>query len=72
MVINITVISSLIAFFVRETKGPGAKAKEVADDVNDDKFVILIEQVKTDDEKASKAAEILRTSGAIDVIEKEV
>ena len=72
MVINITVISSLIAFFVREKKGPGAKAKEVAEGVNDDKFVILIEQIKTDDEKASKAAEILRTSGAVDVIEQEV
>jgi len=72
MVINITVVTSLIAFFVREKKGPGTKAKEIVDGVNDDKFVLLIEDVKSDDEKAAKASEILKASGAADVIEKEV
>ncbi len=72
MVINITVISSLIAFFVREKKGPGTKAKEIAEGVNDDKFVLLIENAKLDEEKTAKVSEILKTSGAVDVIEKEV
>ncbi len=72
MVINITVVSSLIAFFVREKKGPGAKAKEIVEGVNDDKFVILIENLKSDDEKVTKASEILKSSGAVDVIEKEL
>jgi len=71
MVINITVISSLIAFFVREKKGPGAKAKCVVDGVNDDKFVVLIDKTsKMTDDDSAKISEILRNSGAIDIQER--
>ncbi|OQX97907.1 MAG: hypothetical protein B6I20_11780 [Bacteroidetes bacterium 4572_117] len=70
MVINITVISSLIAFFIRVKKGPGSKAKYVADGINDDKFVVLINKTKTmTDDDSAKISEILRDSGAVDVQE---
>ena len=70
MVINITVLSSLIAFFVREKKGPGSKAKFIADGINDDKFVLLVNRTeKMTDDDSVKIHEILRNSGAIDVQE---
>lgn len=68
MVINVTVISSLFAFFIREKKGPGSKAKFIFDGVNDDKFVVLIDKTKkmTDDDTA-KISDILRNTGAVEV-----
>jgi len=72
MVINITVMSSLTAFFVKEKKGPGTKPKFDFDGVNDDKFVLVVEKTKKmTDEDTGKISDIIRNSGAIDVQEKE-
>ena len=70
MVINITVTSSLIAFFVKEKKGPGTKPKFDMDGVNDDKFVVLIDRTnKMTDDDSAKIAKILKNAGAIEVKE---
>ena len=70
MVINVTVIGSLIAFFVREKKGPGTKPKFDSEDVNDDKFVVFIDKTaKMTDDDSAKISDILRSSGAVDVKE---
>jgi len=72
MVINITVMSSLTAFFVKEKKGPGTKPRFDFDGVNDDKFVLVVEKTKKmTDEDTGKISDIIRNSGAIDVQEKE-
>jgi len=68
MVINITVLSSLIAFFVREKKGPGAKPNFDFDGVNNDKFVLLIENEKLTETDTANISDILRSSGAVDVL----
>ncbi len=73
MVINVTVTGSLIAFFVREKKAPGTKPKFDLVDVNDDKFVVLIDRTaKMTDEDSVKISDILRSSGAVEVLEKEL
>ena len=60
-------------FFIREKKGPGSKAKYVADGVNDDKFVVLIDKTnKMTDDDSAKITEILKNAGAIEVREKEL
>ncbi len=73
MVINITVLSSLFAFFIREKKGLGSKAKCIVDGINDDKFVVLINKTdKMTDDDSTKISDILKNSGAVEVQEKEL
>ncbi len=73
MVINVTVVGSLLAFFIREKKGPGSKAKYVSDGVNDDKFVVLIDKTdKMTVDETNKISDILKNSGAVEVQEKEL
>ncbi len=69
MTINITVVSSLIAFFIREKKGPGAADNQPHLDINDDKFVLVVTKVENE---FSKVTEILKNTGALEIEEKEV
>jgi hypothetical protein len=69
MTINITIVCSLIAFFVREKKGPGAVAKSPHPEINDDKFVVVV-SLKNDNQ--AMISEIFKNTGAIEVEEKEI
>ncbi|MFN8257238.1 MAG: DUF3341 domain-containing protein [Bacteroidales bacterium] len=69
MTINITIVCSLIAFFIREKKGPGAVAKSPHAEINDDKFVVVV-SLKNDN--PALISEIFRNTGAIEVEEKEI
>lgn len=72
MTILVTVLSSLTAFFVRDKKGPGQVAKIYHPDINNDKFVLVVSKTeKMTDEDSSKITNILQSSGAVEVEEKE-
>lgn len=73
MVIDVTIVSSLFAFFIREKKGLGSKAKCIMDGINDDKFVVLINKTdKMTDDDSTKISDILKNTGAVEVLEKEL
>jgi len=69
MTINITIVTSLIAFFIKEKKGPGAVAKSPHLEINDDKFVLVVDLKNLE---STKVAEIMRNAGAIEIEEKEI
>jgi hypothetical protein len=68
MVINITIISTIITFFVSEKKGPGAKPKYDYKGMTDDKYFIIIERTTELDVNALDS--LLKAGGAIEVSEK--
>lgn len=73
MVINITSISVITTFFLREKKGPGAVPYFEYEGISDDRFVIIIDKSKEDD--YTEAETIMNFHGALkvdkmDVIEK--
>jgi len=71
--IFVTVISSLIAFFVRENKGPGKVAKMYHPDITDDKFVLVVTKTeKMTDEDSANIAGIMQGTGAIEIEEEEI
>ena len=71
--IFVTVISSLIAFFVRENKGPGQVAHMYHPDITDDKFVLVVNKTdKMTDADATTITSVMQSTGAIEVEEKEV
>ncbi len=69
MTINITIVCSLIAFFIREKKGPGAVANEPHMDINDDKFVLVVKKI---DSESLRVTEILKNTGAVEVEEIDI
>ena len=69
MTINITIVCSLIAFFIKEKKGPGADAKSPHIDINDDKFVLVVDLKGYE---STKISDILKSSGAVEVEEIEI
>jgi hypothetical protein len=69
MTINVTIVCSLIAFFIKEKKGPGANAKSPHIDINDDKFVVV---VNLKNNESTLVSEILKNTGAIEVEEQEI
>ncbi len=69
MTINITIVSSLIAFFIKEKKGPGADAKSPHLDINDDKFVLVVDLKNNE---ASRISDIMKNTGAVEIEEKEI
>mgnify|MGYP006277952449 CR=1 FL=1 len=73
MTINITALFTIITFFLREKKGPGAVAKVVHQELNDDKFALLLKRKDemTDDE-AAEIERYLMDLGAIEIYQKEV
>jgi GxxExxY protein len=73
MTINITIVSSLIAFFVKEKKGPGQVANMYHPDINDDKFVLVVNKTdKMTDEETSVITGIMQNTGAVEIEEKEI
>ncbi len=68
-----TIVSSLIAFFVRENKGPGQVAKMYHPDITNDKFVLVVNKTKKmTDEDAANITGVLQSTGAIEIEEKEI
>ncbi len=72
-IINITALFTIISFFLREKKGPGAKAEIVSLDLTDDRYAILID--KEEDMTEQEVRDInglLRQTGAIEIMEQEL
>jgi hypothetical protein len=69
MTIFVTILTSLIAFFVREKKGPGAAHNSPHIDINDDKFVLVVDLKGYEPATISG---ILKNTGAIEIEEKDV
>ncbi len=71
--ILVTVISSLIAFFVRENKGPGQVAELYHPEITDDKFVLVVNTTnKMTDEDVVTITNVMQNTGAIEIEEKEI
>lgn len=68
MVINITIASTIVTFFVREKKGPGAVPPYEYEGMTDDKYFIVIE--KSPGLDTDEVNSLLKNGGAIDVTEK--
>ncbi|MCF8368543.1 MAG: DUF3341 domain-containing protein [Bacteroidales bacterium] len=68
MVINITIASTLLTFFLREKKGPGAKPPYEYEGMTDDKYFIVIE--KSSDINQEEINKLLTSGGAISVVEQ--
>ena len=70
MVINITAALTILTFFLREKKDPGAKSDFEYPGINDDKFVIIVEQYEDLDVPGLKS--LMKETGALDVSEQEI
>ena len=68
MVINITIASTIVTFFLREKKGPGAVPAYDLEGMTDDRYYIVIE--KNQELDATAVNDLLKKGGAIDVTEK--
>lgn len=68
MVIFVVVSLTLLTFFLREKKGPGAVPHFEYPGISDDKYVIIID--KTDDMDSASLNNILKKGGAIEVTEQ--
>ncbi|MCB2221728.1 MAG: DUF3341 domain-containing protein [Bacteroidetes bacterium] len=68
MVINITIASTVVTFFITEKKGPGAVPKYEYDGMSDDKYFIIIEKDEQLDTESVNA--LLKAGGAIEITEK--
>jgi hypothetical protein len=67
MVINITILLTVVSFFIREKKGPGAKPSIEYPGISDDKYLIVVDMGPETDGK--KVNELLKQGGAIEVTE---
>ncbi len=66
--IFMVVLGTLLTFFIREKKGPGAKIHFEYPGVTDDKFALLIEKTKDlSEENIIEINQIIKNSGAIKV-----
>lgn len=73
MTINITALFTIISFFLREKKGPGAKYDAVDLRLTDDKFAVLIDREdEMTDKEVNDINDLLKNTGAIEVMQKEV
>ena len=68
MVINITIAFTLISYFVREKKGPGAKPGIEYPGISDDKFLVIID--KSDDVNAKEINDLFKAGGAVEITEQ--
>ncbi len=68
MVINITIALTLVTFFLREKKGPGAKPSIEYPGITDDKYLIVID-VDADTD-VNSVNELLKSGGAVEVTEQ--
>ncbi|MEA1898528.1 MAG: hypothetical protein U9N53_12790, partial [Bacteroidota bacterium] len=65
------VFGTLLTFFIREKKGPGAKIDFEYPGVTDDRFALLIEKTKDlSKENIIEINQIIKNSGAIKVDEQ--
>lgn len=72
MVINITALFTIITFFMRENKGPGAQPKIVHPGATDDKFVLIVDkELNMTPEEIHSAHSLLKENGALEVFEHE-
>jgi len=67
MVIFITVLATIITFFLREKKGPGAIPKYEYEGMCDDKYFIIINKAANLD--VNEVNKLLKAGGAIEVTE---
>jgi hypothetical protein len=68
MVINIATALTIITFFLREKKGPGAKPKLEYPGITDDRFLILVERNKTmSAADIATISKILKQEGALEI-----
>lgn len=71
--INITALLSIVTFFLREKKGPGAKTETIIPDLTDDKYAILIDDAENlGNEKRKEINTVFKETGAIEVLEQEL
>ena len=68
MVIFVTIGSTVVSFFIREKKGPGAVPKYTYEGMSDDKYFIIINKSANVD--ADEVNSLLKAGGAIEVTEK--
>jgi hypothetical protein len=68
MVINITILLTVVSFFLREKKGPGAKPAIEYPGITDDKFLIVVDLAPDTDVKSVN--EVMKKGGAIEVTEQ--
>lgn len=67
-VIFVTIAATIVTFFIREKKGPGAKPEYEYEGMTDDKYFIVIEKTaKLDEEEVNN---LLKSGGAIEVTEQ--
>jgi hypothetical protein len=67
-VIFVTILSTIITFFLREKKGPGAVPLYEYEGMTDDKYFIIVENAPGTDAESVKST--LTAGGAIEVTEK--
>ncbi|MCF8229987.1 MAG: DUF3341 domain-containing protein [Bacteroidales bacterium] len=65
MTINITSAFTIVTFFLREKKGPGAKAHVIDEGLGDDKYAIILDE---EEEKTAQQEEYLKQIGAIRIV----
>jgi hypothetical protein len=70
MLINITAVVTIVTFFLKEKKGPGAVPYFEYPGISDDKFVIIIDGAMNTNEKT--VHELLKNEGAVEVAEMEL
>ncbi len=68
--ILVTVLSSVVTFFVIEKKGPGAKPHFEYPGITDDRFLLLIDQSGMNEDEIKKVSQLMTDSGAIKIDEK--
>lgn len=67
-VIFVTILSTIITFFLREKKGPGAVPAYEYEGMTDDKYFIIVENAPGTDVESVKST--LKAGGAVEVTEK--
>ncbi len=69
MIIFVTTLFTIITFFLREKKGPGAKVHFEFPGITDDRFVIIID--KGADLDVESVNKLLNDGGALEITEQE-
>ncbi len=72
MTINITSLLTIVTFFLRDKKGPGAKARKVQIELTDDKYAILINKDEDmPEDEVKKLNALFQDTGAIEIMEQQ-
>jgi hypothetical protein len=65
MLINVTAVVTILAFFIKDRKGPGAVPYLDYDRIADDRYLIVVDGKVNTDEKL--VSELLKNGGALEV-----